>query len=465
MGRGFIALLAAAVLAGLAASQAFAATTHNVDDDGLQCFGAPFTDIQSAVNAAVTGDTVRVCPGTYDESVTISTPGIIVRASSSHPDVSKCNGTRTNSNRTFVTGADPFPGDNVSDPGADSGPAFSLLASNIQLLNFVVEDVDGWLGIYVSPSTSGHLIQMNLVQDNEGGLYLNTSGASTTNVMKNCFRQNTLNPGAGYSENGIASDQGVKKVTISGNRFFDDPAAEILLTYVFGVTPAPSQVTVKGNILTGDPAGDGEGIAIFGSTGSVIQGNIITDMLNRGIFVGPRNSGLLVKSNIVRGPGIGIRIRNRAGDEGHDVGTPSNSRSTGLAVRNNIVQNARESGISVEDTALTSSTFLSNIVQGSGENGIGVETGNTSLTFMRNIVQNSGFDGVFVDSGATGLTLTKNIFQNSNQAGPDGGGFAFHDAHDANGPPTTNTWTKNICATQNQASLCLFGTTTPTGAH
>jgi len=45
-----------------------------VDDDLAQCPTAGFTTIQSAVNAALSGAAIRVCPGTYAEQVVISRP-------------------------------------------------------------------------------------------------------------------------------------------------------------------------------------------------------------------------------------------------------------------------------------------------------------------------------------------------------------------------------------------------------
>jgi parallel beta-helix repeat protein len=45
-----------------------------VDDDGAQCPGAGYATIQAAVNAASPNATIRVCPGTYDEQVTIAKP-------------------------------------------------------------------------------------------------------------------------------------------------------------------------------------------------------------------------------------------------------------------------------------------------------------------------------------------------------------------------------------------------------
>ena len=59
---------ALAVLAVVAPGSA-SARTLTVDDDKAQCPAAPYTEIQAAVDAAVTGDRVNVCPGTYPEQV------------------------------------------------------------------------------------------------------------------------------------------------------------------------------------------------------------------------------------------------------------------------------------------------------------------------------------------------------------------------------------------------------------
>jgi parallel beta-helix repeat protein len=42
-----------------------------VDNDGLDCPNAQYATIQAAVTAAMPGDTIKVCPGTYMERVTI----------------------------------------------------------------------------------------------------------------------------------------------------------------------------------------------------------------------------------------------------------------------------------------------------------------------------------------------------------------------------------------------------------
>lgn len=56
-----------AVAGSLAFASSAGAATLAVDDDGADCPAAPYTSIQSAVNAAAPGDTVAVCAGDYAE--------------------------------------------------------------------------------------------------------------------------------------------------------------------------------------------------------------------------------------------------------------------------------------------------------------------------------------------------------------------------------------------------------------
>lgn len=50
--------------------QAFA-RTYSVDDDRIECPNAQYTSIQAAVDHALAGDNIRVCPGLYEERVHI----------------------------------------------------------------------------------------------------------------------------------------------------------------------------------------------------------------------------------------------------------------------------------------------------------------------------------------------------------------------------------------------------------
>ncbi len=66
MGRRWFAVLLA-ITAALIAAPAAGAATITVDDDGVQCPAADYQKIQNAIDNAITGDTVAICPGTYVE--------------------------------------------------------------------------------------------------------------------------------------------------------------------------------------------------------------------------------------------------------------------------------------------------------------------------------------------------------------------------------------------------------------
>ncbi len=73
------------VLGVFVALPSYAQTTLVVDDDGqgtaTNCSaGAPaFSSIQAAVNAAAPGDTIFICPGTYNEQVVVTTSNLTIR--------------------------------------------------------------------------------------------------------------------------------------------------------------------------------------------------------------------------------------------------------------------------------------------------------------------------------------------------------------------------------------------------
>ncbi len=64
-------LLVLSCAGALAISGQAMAATIRVDDDKAQCPTAAFTSVQAAVTAAAPGTRIEVCPGTYQEQVTV----------------------------------------------------------------------------------------------------------------------------------------------------------------------------------------------------------------------------------------------------------------------------------------------------------------------------------------------------------------------------------------------------------
>ena len=80
---GLLLIVVASVLVVSVANAS--STDFRVDDDGADCPNADFTSIQAAVNAAGPGDKVTVCPGTYNEQVTIGAGKDGLRVESQKP--------------------------------------------------------------------------------------------------------------------------------------------------------------------------------------------------------------------------------------------------------------------------------------------------------------------------------------------------------------------------------------------
>jgi hypothetical protein len=72
LGTRFSVLLLALITVLTLAPQPVSAATLTVDDDGVDCPGAGFTAVGTAVLAAADGDTIEICSGVYVEQVTLT---------------------------------------------------------------------------------------------------------------------------------------------------------------------------------------------------------------------------------------------------------------------------------------------------------------------------------------------------------------------------------------------------------
>ena len=176
-------LVAIIVLAGALSLRAgpAAAATLIVDDDRSQCPRAQHTSIAAAIadHRAAPGATVVVCPGRYAEAVTVTAPGLTLKAH---------GGGNAAPVRCFDESPQPI------DPTraavvAGAPYSFNLAADGVQLRGFVIEGAD--YGIVTAPEFSGYVIHRNLVENStRAGINLRASGAMATVVSHNCLRGN-----------------------------------------------------------------------------------------------------------------------------------------------------------------------------------------------------------------------------------------------------------------------------------
>jgi len=164
MKRKIISILFALVLvlsfSLIPAMPAMAATTWYVDDDtcpavGDGSVGTPFCSIQDAIDAAVSGDTINVAAGTYDESVTVDKALTLLGAKA---NVDPRGGAWTGDITTINAGA----GNN----------GILITASGVTVNGFKVTE-SGAFGGYI---------------DYESGIHVFSGGSELTDiVIKNCW--------------------------------------------------------------------------------------------------------------------------------------------------------------------------------------------------------------------------------------------------------------------------------------
>ncbi|HEY2413809.1 MAG TPA: right-handed parallel beta-helix repeat-containing protein [Pirellulaceae bacterium] len=256
-----------------------------------------FGTIQSAVDAATAGDTIRVGPGTFAEGVNINKQ-LFVYGNQVGADAQSG---RSGAPETIVTGA----GNNGVSP-------FQITASDVELNGFTIEDATSTnqfgFGILLAAGTSGSLIRDNIVQDNIAGLSLaNSSTTDQTQITGNLFQNN--NQIGSVSGTGIYSDQfnaggALNDVLIDNNTFLNETNVAVLIGPTDAASPA-SAITISRNVMTGN----GNAILLINTLNSTITQNEISGSDFSQVVLAEGNNGITITQNFIsNGATNGIRI-------------------------------------------------------------------------------------------------------------------------------------------------------------
>jgi parallel beta-helix repeat protein len=261
---------------------ASAATLWQVDDSG----GYDFLTIQEAVNAASSGDTIKVWHGTYSEFVTVPTSSLTIYGVSSYAVI--VNGAPGSSGSPIIS----VTGDwvNISSMGvqsSDYGPAVQLSNANhcdIYNLRFstsrygiVLSSADhntvrscawtgtsGWYGIHLTSGSLNNLIKYNTMSScTPYGIYVEASNDNT-------IYDNICNSNSDHGIYVLTSDN----TTVEDNdaRSNDDQGINLIDSH---------ECTIHHNYLQGNYIG----CYVYDAHNITFSDNWVWDNTNHGVYI------------------------------------------------------------------------------------------------------------------------------------------------------------------------------------
>jgi len=271
-----------------------------VDDDKVQCPSAQFTTIQSAVNAATSGDVICVCAGTYPEQVTISKPltlradnGVVVIPSGMTQNSTGAAGGDSIAAIFLVQGVQDVDLDGFIVDGSNNG----LTGCSPRLIGIDYENASG----HIRHNAVRHI---SLGSADSGcqsgnGIEVETGSGSASDV--------TINDNSvwDYQKNGITGNEQGTQLSVDANVVTGiGPTPNIAQNGIqigFGAAGKVSNNTVADNVYSicsssASCPTNATGILIFQSDGVSARNNSLTTN-QIGVFIGGDNS--VVASNTI----------------------------------------------------------------------------------------------------------------------------------------------------------------------
>ena len=304
---------AVCLLALLVATSASGQTVRLVDADGQASASScadpvpATTTIGAAISAAVAGDTVLVCPGTYVENINFRGKAITVQ-SVAGPAVTVIDGNLAAPVVTFATGetaSSVLQGFTIRNGLASlDGGGVRISGASPVIRGNVITGNRACEAMGISVSTGSPLIEDNTIANNiqysctgatfGGGILI--AGPSSAVVRHNRISNNLgVMTGGGIALN-AADSPTIELNLISGNRAEQGGGIGVINW---------SNPTIAGNVIVGNQADQGGGIywvVSFGNRGPVVVNNTIAannSATGSGIFADGFDGGTPVSNNVI----------------------------------------------------------------------------------------------------------------------------------------------------------------------
>jgi parallel beta-helix repeat protein len=356
------------------------ATTLSVDP-AAPLSATNYHTIQSAVYAAVSGDTIKVAPGTYNEGVAIDAPlsNLTILGGQAH--------LRGESGPSIVTGATAF---------GISG------ANRITIEGFTIEPAGGGTGI-LAVSTQDSKVESNVVDTPGIGIELDQDVTESL-VANNTLTGAGLTGSAGIFGNGFAAN--------TNNQISNNHAAD----YEFGIIDGTTNDVVLANTV------DGNSVGIF-SQGAPVEGNVAN---KNGVGIEAQSAGAQVVSgntaNDNTASGIlasavgALTVEHNTANGNSALGMECESNGQASILGNTTNGNGSQGILIGVVDAPTSATVIGNTADGNGEFGINIDA--TALTLAGNVANDNAGDGFNFNSGTIStVSVVSNTADNNSGSG------------------------------------------------
>jgi parallel beta-helix repeat protein len=469
MTKGLIAALGAALLVLASAAPAPAGHSFVVDNDRAECPDADFQSIQAAVTAADPGTKIEVCPGLYNEAVTVATPakndleliakgkpeevvldgggalaagflledvtgvlvkGFMVQRYHDNIVLNDADGNRIEGNVTTLA----FGHDGILVTASD----FNLITKNVSFGNLHPTSC----GIGIGAGSSFNTVEYNETYNNPnvgillGGALLTPAGPGNR-ILYNFSHDNGKPVQGASGGNGILNN--APDTLIKDNLVRDNNRHGIL------VTGAVSQrVIVQDNrVFANGSTNEDDGIRLdTGASSNLVVGN--ESKFNR------HNGYHLVSShgNVVRG---NIAERNGTPAAGNGCGIDVTGANDNVIEDNDLIGHDR-AGIRIRTAGVRNRVSRNDAIENAGD-GILLMNGDNNIIEDNDSKKNGGLrlgeppvlvpnrgDGIRADAVSTGNTIARNEMVDNFE----------HDCHDDD----LNTWIGNTGKTENRPGLC-----------